>query len=710
MKRFVATIITTMIAIGVLQADGFRAISTVQPKNLLGVGSDYFDFGDFNGDGLPDLVTVNDGNLQVYRNRNTLLGGPMNFAAPRTIPVGFEDEWQRRPWPFPVAWVDANNDGALDIGYVTEKPNLLIGDGTGNFSSVAMNLPPLTAAKVSWIDFNGDGKMDLVLQTDGQASRIRVFVQRSFTDSGFEFVEAAYRFPDFSTYFATAQNPWQWCDLDGDGDLDALSTAGQRLGFPDLLWQTSPGVFELDSIEIDGASLLENEIQLLQADQGIELSLQDYDHDGDLDALGRSGTAALVLRNEGNGQFAVDELASQVSIEDYGTYASWVDGNSDGTYEVLITASNVGPAVPDGHSGFGMEFLHQETRGGPWLHKEILTPLKQEVSGVAFVDGDNDGDLDAFVFSPERDPFGRNIEKNLLSVRITETDPSPNPLAPRNLRSEVDGHQVSLSWEAPANLPGPVSYAVRIGTDGSPSSVLEPGSRDDGSRLIPRPGNAGRTTSLRFELPPEVGTQFLWSVQTIDSRHQGSPFAPDERFERPLPAPPSIQTSTSAPTLLTAHIHGNGLPTRYFFEWGPTETLDRTTPEISLTSTNDWHLIQQELESLEPDTLYYYRTVAVNDQGTSVSAVLSFRSPAFIQRETLEDLTLSAAASGDFDNDGDIDVVYAGLDPANDTRIIRLLRNDGTGRFSELPNPFTPVSNGSLDWGDYDNDGDLDLL
>ena len=63
---------------------------------------------------------------------------------------------------------------------------------------------------------------------------------------------------------------------------------------------------------------------------------------------------------------------------------------------------------------------------------------------------------------------------------------------------------------------------------------------------------------------------------------------------------------------------------------------------------------------------------------------------------------------GDYDNDGDLDVFIAFTGNTRD----RLYQNDGDGTFQEIAN--TPVTASATSssfggWGDYDNDGDLDL-
>ena len=67
------------------------------------------------------------------------------------------------------------------------------------------------------------------------------------------------------------------------------------------------------------------------------------------------------------------------------------------------------------------------------------------------------------------------------------------------------------------------------------------------------------------------------------------------------------------------------------------------------------------------------------------------------------------AAVADYDHDGDQDIVMTGLNTQGQPEM-RLYRNDGHGHFTVVPQAFTPLTDGSIEWGDYDHDGDLDIL
>jgi hypothetical protein len=75
---------------------------------------------------------------------------------------------------------------------------------------------------------------------------------------------------------------------------------------------------------------------------------------------------------------------------------------------------------------------------------------------------------------------------------------------------------------------------------------------------------------------------------------------------------------------------------------------------------------------------------------------------------SLTGLSRATAAWGDFDNDGDLDLAMTGLTTAG-VATTRVYRNDG-GTFTPVAGNFTGVFAGSVTWADYDGDGDLDLL
>lgn len=72
-------------------------------------------------------------------------------------------------------------------------------------------------------------------------------------------------------------------------------------------------------------------------------------------------------------------------------------------------------------------------------------------------------------------------------------------------------------------------------------------------------------------------------------------------------------------------------------------------------------------------------------------------------------LKIGSLAWGDYDNDGDLDILFTGLEGTS-TAISKVYRNNGDGTFTDSGNSLTPVTLSTAAWGDYDNDGDLDIL
>ena len=67
-------------------------------------------------------------------------------------------------------------------------------------------------------------------------------------------------------------------------------------------------------------------------------------------------------------------------------------------------------------------------------------------------------------------------------------------------------------------------------------------------------------------------------------------------------------------------------------------------------------------------------------------------------------------AWGDYDNDGQLDILLTGQ-PGPYLYLSQVYHNNGDGSFSLNTNAVLPgVAYGSVAWGDYDNDGRLDIL
>jgi len=112
--------------------------------------------GDFNGDGKPDLITANNSSFDL-----TLLlnDGTGLFTHTNLIPA--------QGTPQALALGDFNNDTKLDVAVVnssSQNITILLGDGQGGFGA-PHSFNAGGPQQVTTADFNGDGKLDLAVTT-----------------------------------------------------------------------------------------------------------------------------------------------------------------------------------------------------------------------------------------------------------------------------------------------------------------------------------------------------------------------------------------------------------------------------------------------------------------------------------------------------------------------------------------------------------------
>jgi hypothetical protein len=636
-----------------------------------------------------------------------------------------------------VAWGDYDNDGDLDLllmgdGNVAGRLcRIYRNDGNDTFTDIQAGLPGRLAYSAAWGDYDNDGDLDLLVSGLAYTAPI-VSVYRNdggvFTDTG-------------ASLTGHERGRALWGDLDRDGDLDILVT-----GEAPHIYRNDAGVFTATATNLPAAPVA---------------ALGDYDNDGDPDVL-MIGATSGVYRNDGGGTFT-DIGVGLPGL--FGSSAAWGDYDNDGDLDFMFTG------YPNSSPDQGWTAIGRNDGGG--VFTEALTGLPGCAGAAVWGDYDNDGDLDIllagsdFGLWPDPGCYVTGV------FRSDGASPNVPPAAPGDLAPVALGDRVRLTWTAAADPQTPasgLSYNLRISSTPGGVEIASPmADLASGYRRVVQPGNAQERTSWTLKAPA-LGETIYWSVQAVDGAFAGSPFTTERRYTRYFtPLDPGLRgawlaalawgdydndgdldlviagTDSSATTIIHRNDGagvftdiGAGLPgvTYGAVAWGDYDgdgDLDLAisgsgaSGRISRIYRNDGASVFTDVGAGLPGVMDGALAWGDCDNDGDLDLVLagnggSGSSPVLITRiyrndgsgvftdagATLPDVRYATAAWGDYDNDGDLDLLIAGR--TDTSRITRIYRNDGAGAFTDIHAGLLGASRGSAAWGDYDNDGDLDLL
>ncbi|KKT01089.1 MAG: hypothetical protein UV76_C0002G0002 [Candidatus Nomurabacteria bacterium GW2011_GWA2_43_15] len=144
---------------------------------------------------------------------------------------------------------------------------------------------------------------------------------------------------------------------------------------------------------------------------------------------------------------------------------------------------------------------------------------------------------------------------------------------------------------------------------------------------------------------------------------------------------------------LRGEVDGNGLSTRVWFEWGEdrddVEDGDgEETDEMSTGSGTD--SFDEDIDGLDEDTIYYFRAVARNSEGTDYGNVLSFRTDEDGNNDD-DDVNVDLRADRTRLGYGDSTTLRWDSDNADSCRALR-----GTGGWSGSKNRSGSFNTGAL--------------
>jgi hypothetical protein len=406
---------------------------------------------DFNGDGLPDVATINgtSSNVSVYLRQP---GGGFAQETGSPFPVG--------SGPNVAAVGDYNGDGLPDLAvtsYVAGGVTILIRQRSGGFAQEgALIQPGGGLSGVATADFNGDGRLDLAVSLR-DSNRVAILL-RDPQNLGF-----ALQTPFYTT--DGQPGPMVAADFNGDGQPD-LAVANDSGGSVTVLLGAPGGTFAAEGTPATGARAVGVATADFNGDGRPDLAVTNYN----------SATVSILLRQPGGGFAAEAGSPVAVSAAPAGLAAADLDG--DGRPDLAIAAN----------SG-ALDVLRRNAGGG--FTRDPAIALAGTPNGVAAADFNRDSRQDLAVEAYSPDTF---------TALLNPAPPPPAPTAtPTPLPPPVAGNTVNVkpvSGKVTLKRPGAKTYVPL--TEGAQVPVGTSIDTRKGRITITAAQGKGKTASADF--------------------------------------------------------------------------------------------------------------------------------------------------------------------------------------------------------------------
>ncbi len=581
-------------------------------------------WGDYDNDGWPDIA------IQANRNSQDYTGIFLNNRDGT-----FADSGIMLPALSTgnITWVDFDTDGDMDIqlsGHIVNTYYFLLyrNDGGGVFTSLATALPGIYFGDVDWADFDGDGDPDVLLSGASASG----YITRIYENTG------GGNFTDLNAgLLGLSESSVEWGDLDGDGDLDIISTGLSSGGprYTRIYVNNGAGVFTPVAHNLPQVSLG-------------DVQLADFDSDGDLDVLLSGATTGINNQDPVSGVYRNDDNFNFTSL-DLGllglknSASLWCDLDGDGDLDFLLSGQN----GPDRRI-----YCFSNDGDGSFSQQNVALP--SVVAGeIAACDFDNDGDQD------------------LLAGGYTGPDGHNQASVYRNETGFVFSRDIP-----PLRY---ITYKAGAWGDCDNDGDLDLAISYPFETTIYRNDGQGRMTELDTDLPYAAHGALDWG----DYDNDGD-------LDLLLCGISDLIEDTRSCFILRND--GNGIFTDIDAGLFGLDYSAATWADYDNDGDADILICGQNL----PD-LYY--TLLYRNDGDGVFTSVDHNIAPFRDGD---------AAWGDYNGDGFLDLAIGGTTTGL-TETTKIYRNNGDGSFTPAVVPPNAQAPGTLDWEDFDGDGDIDL-
>ncbi|MDR3726332.1 MAG: FG-GAP-like repeat-containing protein [Terracidiphilus sp.] len=320
-------VLTSQVSVLLGKADGTFASAKVIVNAIQG---SLLDVGDYNGDGVLDLLFLNNTGLGIALGQGNLTYGPIHsyLSGASTYSNTVSGDFNR----------DGHRDVLMSVeGGIAE----LFGKGDGSFASLANYDLGQNVGAVAVADFNGDGKPDIAAAVPATYPRLLL----GKGDGSFQLAT-----DQNASYTSIAPNSGLSAgDFNGDGIADLVASAAVStapMGVPYVFFGKGDGSFAAP-VEVDNGSVAVADFNL--DGRSDMVSVQDSTIDTQLGQTG--GSFKLETSSLRNPTFAkltaIGDLnrdgKPDLVITDQGGMEIWL-GNGDGTftYSNAIDLTSVG--------------------------------------------------------------------------------------------------------------------------------------------------------------------------------------------------------------------------------------------------------------------------------------------------------------------------------------------------------------------------------
>ena len=676
------------------------SIFSIADTGFYGVSNGGVLWGDYDNDKDLDMLVFGLKNNQnenvnvIYKNTDGIFSPAIQLSVNMAL---------QPDNPQGAAWGDVDNDGDLDLliaGKVsgdlfTIETRLYVNQSGGYFTEYQTDIFDAWAASITWIDYDNDGDQD-VLIAGNKSSDLYDPSTKLYRNDGkgdgntWTFTDVTdNQFPNVS--FASAA----WTDYDNDGDQDLLLCGSRGMA------ETMMDIFINDKGSFTALGL-----SLTSLNYG-KVIWGDYDADGDLDILfsGRSNNIFSprcgIYRNDGGDVFTLQNLQG-TSV---GGDAAWIDYDNDGDLDIALCGRD---------SLGGKQFKLFNNSGGNY--SEISTTVPYLTGGMAWGDYDNDSKVDLCVSGIDQAGKRQTVlmRNNCLNTNLP-------PEKPGFTGTFSNYHHAGISWHPPQDDHTPsqsLTYNIMVGEVRDGIDIVSPNSHvDDGYRKIVFSGNVGTDTSYIIDGLVN-GKLYYFAVQAVDGAYAASPFysrgaaAYADDFMELEHFLPDVSAKLASADInkdgkMDLMIYGKREKYNYFSRIYQKEEYDYIETDYTIRTAKDGSLQWQDYDG-DGDADLLITGFDMTGNEYYFTNIAEFKNEQFEEQPyDLYGTMIGDARWGDYDNDGDEDVLIIGVTSASP--FIKLFENRDSV-FYEVESDFHGVSSGSIDWGDYDNDGDLDIL